>query len=91
VPDPDTVAVIVSEPVALLKVIPVPASTDLYSNADAPELTPNNVFAAPICDNPVPPEVVTSGADNVTVDPKITAPDTPKPEPILTLRQMLMK
>ena len=48
VPEPVTVAVIVSEPVALLSVIPVPANTDLYSRAEAPELTPSTEFAIPI-------------------------------------------
>jgi len=48
VPEPVTVAVIVREPVALLSVIPVPANTDLYSRADAPEFTPSTEFAIPI-------------------------------------------
>ena len=85
VPEPDTVAVIVNEPVALLKVIPVPARTDLYSSAEAPELTPSREFAIPTCDKPVPPDVVVSGVNRVTVEPNITAPETPRPDPILTL------
>lgn len=47
VPEPETVAVIVREPVALLNVIPVPANTDLYSRAEAAELTPSTEFALP--------------------------------------------